>query len=79
MVTRNTPCLIIIYSDEVIKICMDRYLLSVFNGNRYLPRGSKENVLSIIAITRNVLDSSASSKYTIFGFCHDSLNRVAYI
>ena len=51
-VTRNTPCLVIvIFSDEVVKmkfqlLCRDRYLFSVVSGNRYLPRGCKENVLS---------------------------------
>ena len=42
MVTRNTPCLvIIIFWDEVVKmkfllLCLDRYLFNVVNGNRYL-------------------------------------------
>ena len=42
------------------------YLFSVLSGNRYLPRCSKENVLSI-TITGNVTmsRSSASSNYTI--------------
>ena len=58
MVTKNTLCLVIvIFSDEVVKIsfllCLDRYLSSAVCGNRYLPRGSKENVLSI-PITGNV-------------------------
>ena len=58
MVTKNTLCLVIvIFADEVVKIsfllCLDRYLSSVVCGNRYLPRGSKENVLSI-PITGNV-------------------------
>ena len=43
--------IIVILSDEVVKIkflisCLDRYLFSVVSGNRYLPRSSKENVLS---------------------------------
>ena len=64
MVTRNTPHLVIvIFSDEVVKmklerslkpsskmkfllLCLDRYLVSMVSCNRYLPRGSKENVLS---------------------------------
>ena len=63
MVTRNTPHpIIVVLSDEVVKIsflliCMDRYQFSVVSGNRsidtYLPRGSKENVLST-TITKNV-------------------------
>ena len=53
MVTRNMPHLVIvIFSDEVVKMkillqYLDRYLLSVVRDNRYLPRGSKEKVLSI--------------------------------
>ena len=62
MDTRNTPCLVIvIFSDELVKIkfllqikflllCLDRYLFSAVIGNRYLPRGSKENVFSIAII-----------------------------
>ena len=59
MITRNTPCLVIvIFSDEVVKmkyliIFLERYLLNVVIGNRYQPRGSKENVLSN-TITGNV-------------------------
>ena len=59
MVTRNTPHLIIvILSEEVVKmkfvlLCLDRYLFSVVSGNGYLPRGSKENMLST-TITGNV-------------------------
>ena len=55
MVTRNAPHLVIvIFSDEVVKMeFLDRYLFSVVIENRYLPRGSKENVLSI-TITQNV-------------------------
>ena len=53
MVAQNAPCLVIVvFSDEVVKmkclvIYLDRYLFSVVNGNKYLPRGSKENILSI--------------------------------
>ena len=56
MVTRNIPHLIIvIFSDQVVKmkvliLCLDRHLFSVVSGNRYLPRGSKENVLSTTII-----------------------------
>ena len=51
MVTRNTPHLVIgIFLDEVrikfLLLCLDRYLFSVVSGNRYLPMGSKENVVS---------------------------------
>ena len=60
MVTRNTPHLVIvIFSDEVVKmifllLCLDGYLfIVVIVVIRYLPRGSKENVLSI-TITGNV-------------------------
>ena len=59
MVTRNVPRLVIvIFSDEVVKISilllfLDRYLFIVVSGNRYLPRGSKEIVLSTI-ITMNI-------------------------
>ena len=59
MVTRNTPCLVIVrFSDEVVKmkfllLCLDRYLCSVVSGNGYLPRGSKENILST-TITGNL-------------------------
>ena len=55
----NAPCPVIdIFSDEVAKmnfllLCLDRYAFSVVIGYRYLPRGSKENVLSI-TITGNV-------------------------
>ena len=47
-----------IFPDEAGKqnfllLHLDRYLFSVANGNRYLPRGSEENVLSI-TIARNV-------------------------
>ena len=38
---------------EILDPPLNRYLFSVVNGNRYLPRGSKENVLSI-TITENV-------------------------
>ena len=59
MVTRNTPNLIIvIISEKAVKLkfcvlCLDRYLFSVVSGNKYLHRGSKENVLSTI-ISGNV-------------------------
>ena len=58
-ITRNTPHLVIVtFWDEALQIkilllCLDRYLCSVVIGKRYLPKGSKENVLYII-ITRNV-------------------------
>ena len=43
---------IFIFSDELVKmyfilICLDRYMYNVVIGNRYLLRGSKENVVSI--------------------------------
>ena len=49
---------VVIFPDEVVKMkflerCLDRYVFSVVNGNRYLPRGSKENVLPT-TITGNV-------------------------
>ena len=49
---------IFIFSDEVgkmyfILICLDRYMYNVVIGNRYLLRGSKENVVSI-TISGNV-------------------------
>ena len=56
MVTKNTPCLVIvIFSDEVVKmnfliLLPDRYLFSVVSGNRYLPRGGKENVLFLLLL-----------------------------
>ena len=61
MVTRNTPppnLEIVIFADEVVKIkflqlFLDGYLFTVVIGNRYLPRGGKENVL-YITITGNV-------------------------
>ena len=59
MVTRNTSyMLIVILSDEVVKmkfllLWLDRCLFSVVSGNRYLLRGSKENVLST-SITGNI-------------------------
>ena len=59
MITRNTSHLIIvILSDEVVEmllllLCLDRYLFSVNSGKRYLPKGSKQNVLST-TITENV-------------------------
>ena len=59
MVTRNkSHMVVVIFPDEVVKMkflerCLDRYVFSVVNGNRYLPRGSKENVLST-TITGNV-------------------------
>ena len=61
-VTRNTQhMIIVILSDKVVKmknllLCLDRYLFSVVTGNRYLPRGSEENVLST-TITENVIMS----------------------
>ena len=54
--TRNMPHLVIvIFSDEVVKMnfslpCLDWYVFSVVSGNIYLPRGSKENVLSTTII-----------------------------
>ena len=39
--------------NEIFLLCLNRYLFSVVNGNRNLPRCSKENVLSI-TITENV-------------------------
>ena len=58
------PCMVIvILSDEVVKIkllelSLDRYLLSVVSGNRYLLRGSKQNVRStIFGICYNSLKS----------------------
>ena len=59
MAMRNTLYLVIvIFSDKVTKmkfllLCLDRYLFNVVSGNIYLPRCSKENVLSI-TITGNV-------------------------
>ena len=56
MVPRNMPYLVIvIFSDELVKmnfslLCLDCYLFSVVSGNRYPPRGSKENVLSTTII-----------------------------
>ena len=53
MVTRNTShVVIVILSEEVVKmefflLYLDRYLFSVVSGSRYLPKGSKESVLSI--------------------------------
>ena len=53
MVTSNALCLAIdILPDEVGKskfllLHPDGYLFSVGHGNRYLPRGNKENVLFI--------------------------------
>ena len=49
---------IVIFADEVVKIkflqlFLDGYLFIVVIGNRYLPRGGKENVL-YITITGNV-------------------------
>ena len=44
---------------------------------KYRPMGIKENVLSITItgnVTVSIQISIASSNYTIFGFCHDSLN-----
>ena len=51
--TRHYP--IVIFSDEVAKIKflllpLDRYLFTVVSGDRYPPRGSKENVLSVTII-----------------------------
>ena len=50
------------------------------NGNRYLSKGSKENVLSItitIYWEHNYVQiGNVSSNYTIFGLCHDSLNSL---
>ena len=77
MVTRNTPHLVIvIFSDEVVKmkfllLCLDRHLFSVVVGNRYPPRGSKENVFSItiigsVTMSRQVM--LVVTNYTIFGF-----------
>ena len=73
MVTRNMPHLVIvIFSDEVVKLnfslpCLDWYLFSVLSGNRYLPRGSRENVLSttIIWECSYVQIGSAISNHTI--------------
>ena len=50
--------IIVMLSDEILKmnfllIFLDRYLFSVANGNRYLPRVSKENILSA-TITGNI-------------------------
>ena len=45
-------------------------------GNRYLPRGSKENALSTI-ITGNVTKArwvALVITTPVFGFCHDSVN-----
>ena len=63
---------------------LDKYLFSVVSGNRYLPRDSKENVLSYYYYwdCNYVQIGITSSNYTIFGFCHDSLNplnSVAFI
>ena len=49
---------IVIFLEKVVKIkflliCLDRYLFSVVSSKRYLPKGSKENALSI-TITKNV-------------------------
>ena len=59
-------------------LCLDRYLFILVTGNRYLCRGSVENVLSI-TITGNV----TMSRWVVlvvtvlfFGFFHDSLNSV---
>ena len=60
-------------------LCLDRYLFSVISDNKYLPKGSKENVISTtitgnITIQITVQICRASSNYTTFGLCHDSLN-----
>ena len=53
MVTRNTPCLVlVIFRDEIVKIKspllpLDRYPFNGMIGDRYLPRGSKESIVSI--------------------------------
>ena len=74
----NVPCLVkdtCIFSDEGVKmnfllLFLDRYLFSVVIGNRYLPRGSKENVLSTTVLLLlgkyYVQIGSASSNYTSF-------------
>ena len=33
---------------KFLLLCLDKYLFSVVSGNRYLPRGSKENIHSTI-------------------------------
>ena len=54
-----------------------RHLFCVVYGNRYLPRGSKEDVLSIIIVGNISFQiGNASVIRTAFRFCHDSLNLV---
>ena len=59
MVTRDMLFPVIdIFPDEVGKkkfllLYLDGYLFNVTHGSRYLPRGSKENILSI-TIVRDV-------------------------
>ena len=86
IVTSNTSCLVTdIFRDEVkmkfLLICLDRYLFSLVRGNRYLCRGSVENVLSI-TITGNVTMFRwvvLVVTVVFFGFFHDSLNSVTFI
>ena len=63
-VTRITPyLLILIFSYEVVRLNflllrLDRYLFSLGSGNRYIPRGTKEEKGISINITGNGTISS---------------------
>ena len=85
IVISNTPCLAVnTFPQEVAKrifYCyyFGRYLLSIGNGNRYLSKSSRDNILSIIFVgisnTCRQINNSVGNR-TIFGICHDSLNSV---
>ena len=71
---------IVILSDEVVKIkllelCLDRYLLSVVSGNRYLLRGSKQNVRSTTIIRNVTMSRLLVLVVTILSFVIIHLNQ----
>ena len=49
-----------------------RYPFFVLSGDRHLPRGSKENVLTLLSLGMKL--GSTSGNYNTFGFCNESLN-----
>ena len=73
MVSINTQHLVIvIFSSKNENLWIDRYLFRVVSGNRYLPRGRKENILSTTITEHSYVQiGSASSNYTTFGFWQD--------
>ena len=64
---------------KFLLLCLDRYLFSVVSDNRYLPRFSRENVLSITITGDVTMSRQLLPVVAILRFGPDSLNSVIFI